>query len=123
MNQKVANAILNKLGVQTDSVTDGRKAVDRWSQGQYDLVLMDCQMPEMDGFEATRTIRAREQHGHTPIIAITASVMEGDQQKCLDAGMDDYIAKPFKQDDLVRAFERWLTNPPRGGTNQRPLTH
>ena len=110
------------MGLETDNVSDGRKAVERWAEGDYDLVLMDCQMPEMDGYEATRTIRARERDQHTPIIAITANVMEGDQQKCLDAGMDDYIAKPFKREDLVRAFERWLVTVPAGESPQRPAT-
>lgn len=119
VNRKVANAILSKLGVETDNVSNGRCAVERWAEGGYDLVLMDCQMPEMDGYEATRIIRAREQDQHTPIIAITANVMEGDHQKCLDAGMDDYIPKPFKRDDLVRAFERWLVD----ATDERPELH
>ncbi len=123
INRKVANAILSKLGLQTDNVTDGRRAVECWAEGDYDLVLMDCQMPEMDGYEATRTIRARERGRHTPIIAITANVMEGDQQKCLDAGMDDYIAKPFKREDLVRAFERWLVAVPKGVSQQGGIVH
>jgi len=75
--------------------------------GSYDLILMDCQMPLMDGFEATREIRRREPL-HTPIIALTANAMPGASDRCLEAGMDDYIAKPFSLKDLRETLERWL---------------
>ncbi|MCP4042860.1 MAG: response regulator, partial [Gammaproteobacteria bacterium] len=110
VNQKVALSMLRNLGVDADTAVNGRQAVEGCEQGgKYDLVLMDCQMPEMDGFDATRAIRKREQGGHIPIIALTANAMESDRRKCLDAGMDDYISKPFKQDELANALRAWLT--------------
>jgi CheY-like chemotaxis protein len=79
----------------------------------YDLVLMDCQMPVMDGFQATRIIREREGTSrHTHIIAVTANAMEGDRERCLAAGMDDYLAKPFRAGDLRRALAKWLPTSP-----------
>ncbi len=110
VNQKVALSMLRNLGVDAGTAVNGRQAVEGCEQGgKYDLVLMDCQMPEMDGFDATRAIRKREQGGHIPIIALTANAMESDRRKCLDAGMDDYISKPFKQDELANALRAWLT--------------
>ena len=83
---------------------------------RYDLVLMDCQMPVMDGFEATRAIREREGTScHTSIVAVTANAMEGDRQRCLAAGMDDYLAKPFRAGDLRRVLERWVAAIPDTG--------
>jgi HPt (histidine-containing phosphotransfer) domain-containing protein len=80
--------------------------------GDFDAVLMDCQMPGLDGFSATRAIRAREAPGrHTPIIAITASAMNGDRERCLEAGMDEYIAKPFAVDELRRKVQHWIGTP------------
>ena len=87
---------------------DGGRAVEFWEAGQYDLIMMDVQMPVLDGMEATRQIRSREAGtgNHIPILAVTAHSMEGDQQKCLDAGMDDYVSKPVRQEALARAIER-----------------
>jgi len=115
VNQKVAVRMLERLGLRPDVVGNGKEAVVAWGQGGYDLILMDCQMPEMDGFEATGEIRNRESgmqangNGkHIPIIAMTANAMKGDRERCLEAGMDDYIAKPVKPDLLEEVLSRWL---------------
>jgi len=109
VNQQLARAMLLRLGYQTDVAGNGQEAVDSVMSVPYDLVLMDCQMPVMDGFEATRIIREREGTSHhTHIIAVTANAMEGDRERCLAAGMDDYLAKPFRAGDLRRALARWL---------------
>jgi len=110
-NQHVARAILRKLGYRVDVVGDGRQVIEALKQSAYDLVLMDCQMPEMDGYEATRKIRKAEseiQRPNIPIIAMTAHAMKGDREKCLEAGMDDYIAKPVTPGDVAEILERWL---------------
>ena len=96
VNQKVARGALEKMRCTVDIVNNGAEAVDAWSTRQYDLILMDCQMPVMDGYEATRTIRAREQAGRRiPILALTADAMSGAEQDCLAAGMDGYLTKPL----------------------------
>ncbi|MEM7309479.1 MAG: response regulator [Planctomycetota bacterium] len=109
VNQRVASRILEKLGYLVDVVADGREATDAVRSLPYDLVLMDCQMPEMDGYEATRRIRALESdERRTPIIALTANALAGDRDRCLEAGMDDYLSKPVRKEDLQRAIEAWL---------------
>ncbi|MBC7691762.1 MAG: response regulator [Methylotenera sp.] len=109
INQLLALTLLKNLGYSAHAVANGREAIEAMLQTSYDLVLMDCQMPEMDGFEATRKIRAQESGQRTPIIALTANAMQEDKERCLTAGMDDYISKPVKKETLRLALERWLT--------------
>jgi CheY-like chemotaxis protein len=111
VNQKVALAMLRKLGCRTDVVANGRDAVKALKNSSYDLLLMDCQMPVMDGFEATRIIREKEAEMKSkamPIIALTASAMQADRERCLQAGMSDFIAKPVQPKELAEMLARWL---------------
>ena len=109
VNQKLAIRQLKRIGISADPVSNGLEAVEALTRIPYDLVLMDCQMPEMDGFEATRRIREQEGHRkHTPIVALTANALQGDRERCLDAGMDDYLAKPVSESDLAHVLEKWL---------------
>jgi signal transduction histidine kinase/AmiR/NasT family two-component response regulator len=124
VNQKVALSLLKKLGCSADAVADGLEVIEALQRIPYALIFMDCQMPEMDGFEATRLIRKREHDtgqacpwgAPVHIIALTASAMQGDREKCLAAGMDDYVSKPVRLGELQAALERWhasenVTNP------------
>ncbi len=106
VNQRLAEKVLNKLGYLPEIATNGHEAVEAVRQKQYDLILMDIQMPEMDGLEATRQIRKLTSI-QPVIVAMTANAMQGDKQECLKAGMDDYISKPFKPNDLVGLIEKW----------------
>ncbi|MTV48084.1 response regulator [Heliobacillus mobilis] len=109
-NQKLITILLQRAAYQSHIVNNGQEALQKLEQNKYDLILMDCQMPVMDGFETTRAIRniEAETGGHVPIIAMTANAMPGDQELCLLAGMDDYMSKPISPDKLSRLLERWL---------------
>ena len=108
VNQKVATKMLEKFGCRIDLASSGREAVELWARVPYALILMDCHMPDMDGFEATAEIRRRENpDSRTPIVALTANAMAGDRDRCLEAGMDDYLAKPIKPAELRAAVTRW----------------
>jgi len=113
VNQEVALSMLELLGCKPRLAANGREVLEALQQDNYDLILMDCQMPEMDGFEATAEIRTGEQDkpgSHIPIIAVTANAMEGDRDNCLAAGMDDYLSKPFSRDQLVEVLQRWVSS-------------
>jgi CheY-like chemotaxis protein/anti-sigma regulatory factor (Ser/Thr protein kinase) len=111
INQKVAQSILSKLNCKSDIVANGLEAVRALELINYDLVLMDCQMPEMDGFEATAVIRdpkSKVLNHKVPVIAMTANAMKGDHEACLEAGMDDYLSKPVRKEELAETLEKWL---------------
>ncbi len=112
INQDVGTAMLESIGCTVTLANDGHEAIAKLAAGAFDLVFMDCQMPEMDGFEATRCIRAEEQRtgNETParIIALTANALAGDREKCIEAGMDDYLPKPFTLEQLHTMLSRWL---------------
>ena len=118
VNQKVAAKMLEKLGCRVDVAANGREAVEGLARIQYLLVFMDCQMPEMDGFEATRLIRQQERAwGHIPIVAMTANARAEDHARCLAIGMDDYLSKPVQLQDVAEILRRWL--PPQEGEANR----
>jgi len=114
VNQAVAEAMLQSFGCSVDIVQNGSEALQAVELKTYDLVLMDCMMPVMDGYEATAEIRQRQNAGqlaYFPIIALTANAIEGDHDKCLAAGMDDYLSKPFKGDSLLHIVTSWTKHP------------
>ncbi|HLA27138.1 MAG TPA: response regulator, partial [Syntrophales bacterium] len=118
-NQQVALGILRKLGLRADAVANGAEAVKALETLHYDLVLMDMQMPEMDGLEATRAIRSPQsavRNHQIPIIAMTAHVLQGDREKCLEAGMNDYVPKPISPPILMEALDKWLPKEPAAST-------
>lgn len=111
INQKFIQKILTKLGFKNiDIANDGQEALDMIDQNTYDVVLMDCQMPELDGYEATKILRKKEENSreHLPVIALTANAMVGDREKCLKAGMDDYLSKPIKVEKLTAVLKEWV---------------
>jgi CheY-like chemotaxis protein len=109
INQQVAMHLLGKLGYTVDLAQNGAEAVHMVQQADYDIVLMDCQMPVMDGFEAARAIRnLKSPASRIPIIAVTANALPGEREKCLAAGMDDYVPKPVSKYALDQALARWI---------------
>jgi CheY-like chemotaxis protein len=112
INQEVARGMFEHLGCRLEVVDNGRQAVERMMAERFDVVFMDCQMPEMDGYEATGEIRRleslREDARHVPIVALTANALQGDREKCLAAGMDDYVSKPLNLDQLQAVLARRL---------------
>ena len=112
VNRVVATRVLERCGYHTHAVADGREALEALTTSHYDAVLMDCQMPEVDGYQATRELRRRENgERRTPVIAMTAHAMTGDRERCLEAGMDDYITKPLRAQTLTDTLERWIKQP------------
>jgi two-component system, sensor histidine kinase and response regulator len=111
VNQLLALRLLQKRGHSTVAAASGREALAALEKETFDVVLMDVQMPDMDGFEATRAIREKEQKTgeHVPIIALTAHAMRGDKERCMEAGMDAYISKPINVNELLTAIERVMT--------------
>jgi CheY-like chemotaxis protein/HPt (histidine-containing phosphotransfer) domain-containing protein len=130
INQEVCSGMLTKLKVQATVVSDGLQVLRENERNPFDIIFMDCQMPGMDGYEATRQIRRSKGPGsQTIIIAMTADALQGSREKCLQAGMDDYIAKPFKQTELHEALTKWANvlrglqeNPPSDATNSQTPT-
>jgi two-component system sensor histidine kinase/response regulator len=109
INQTIALEMLQELGYQVDLAENGLEAVELSAGHEYAVIIMDCEMPEMDGYQATRAIRARESgQRRTPIVAMTAYAMQGDRERCLEAGMDDYVTKPFDMDRVAEVIRRWL---------------
>lgn len=108
VNQTVIEAMLRSLGYSVTLVGDGAQAVHTAEREAFDAILMDCRLPLLDGYEATRQIRSQTAQPQVPIIALTANALQGDREACLQAGMDDYLAKPFKRADLQRMLQRWI---------------
>ena len=108
VNQLVASAILEQWNIKPLIATNGEEAIEKWRQHQPDIIFMDCQMPIMDGYHASRKIRDQEpEDAHVPIIALTANAMQGDRDKCFAAGMDAYLTKPFKEEDIYNVLCKW----------------
>lgn len=116
INQKLTRRLLEKKGHRVKVANNGKEALNAWENNTFDLILMDVLMPEMDGFEATSEIRNREKEsgGHTPIVALTANAMKGDRERCLETGMDDYLAKPVRGNKLLELVYKWATQSPSG---------
>lgn len=111
INQELTMELMEMMGCTVDVASDGPEAITKYSKNQYDVIMMDVQMPDMDGYETTKRIREYEQNNNksrTPIIAITANAMPGDKEKCLNAGMDDYISKPLRGATLQEKLIKYL---------------
>jgi len=124
VNLEVALGMLESFGCKVATATDGKQALERYASGEFSLIFMDCQMPEMDGFEATQAIRRQEENTdrHTPIVALTAHAIEGDREQCLASGMDDYITKPFTAEQIRAALATWLGRSTRSAGKRDHLT-
>ncbi len=122
VNQKVVEKILQKHGYETTIVEDGAEAIKAFDQQDFACVFLDCQMPNKNGFEVCHAIREREAgtHRHIPVIALTANAIKGDRERCLAAGMDDYIAKPFRKKELIEVLQHWIV--PQASANEFPAT-
>ena len=121
MNMMLIKKVLGKFGLNVDTASNGAEAYEKAKEKRYDAIFMDCQMPEMDGFESTARIRTYEKQNsldETPIIALTADAMVGDREKCLGVGMNDYINKPFKESDIGDALKRWIVVEDSDGTQE-----
>jgi CheY-like chemotaxis protein len=111
INQRVAVRTLERLGLEAAAVGNGRDALERLRHEHFDVVFMDCQMPLLNGYDATRRLRREEPaEEHVPVIAMTAQSMPGDREKCLDAGMDDYVSKPLRMGEIQQKIAQWVTN-------------
>jgi CheY-like chemotaxis protein len=108
VNQLVAKGMLGKLGCEVVVSSHGAEALQQLERGQFDLVLMDCNMPVMDGYEATRLIRQSGKWPGLPIIALTANAMPEEREHCKNAGMNDYLAKPFHREELIHLLDQWI---------------
>jgi CheY-like chemotaxis protein len=114
INQKVAVRMLEKIGCRVDVAANGAEALRKAAQSPFDVIFMDCQMPEMDGYKATAAIRCSEGRSrHTPIVAMTAHAMQGDRERCLQAGMDDYLPKPVRKEAFSEILQKWAFVPER----------
>jgi CheY-like chemotaxis protein len=124
-NQQVAAAILNKLGYSNETVGNGREALERLRKEEFDIVLLDCEMPELDGYETVRRIRAdsaNPRNSTIPVIAVTAHAMRGDREKCVEAGMNDYLSKPIEPEQVSRMLSKWLDRADRAPQCSVPAT-
>lgn len=120
INRKVISMQMDKLGIRTDMASDGSEAIEAWKKFPYPIIFMDCQMPEVDGFEATARIRqlqndwlARGDLHETQkpyIVALTANALKGDRERCLEAGMDDYLSKPARPEEIQKVLARWANS-------------
>jgi CheY-like chemotaxis protein len=108
VNRMVGLRLLEKMGIATDAVSDGKEVLEALAHTRYDLILMDVQMPDMDGLQTTSEIRRRRwERSEVPIVALTAHAMKGDRERCIAAGMDDYLSKPIRPEELVEVVTRW----------------
>lgn len=120
INQDVTNTMLQHFGCKADIAANGLEAINMYQPAKHDLIFMDCQMPEMDGYEATRVIRKKETGRRVPIIAMTAHAMSSDREKCLQAGMDDYMSKPFTLEELYEKIKQWVKKQPQHNADGEP---